>query len=109
MDIGRRRAGDKMSLEELYDTIAAEVVEELKTLEEVLLMKPSQGKDPIGDVKKPIRFKQKTNKSGRERPPLPDPGKKPCGGRSVTDWTKLTNTVIECVRNMPDRRPKGGG
>ena len=117
-----------MIMEKLYDAIASEAAEELKTLKEVLLMKPKPSpfkdpildpkKDPIGGVKepdtgglkqkgtdrsrrkpkgggkkqvghkdphdggkKPIRFKQKIDRSGRKRPPLPDPGKKPCGGK----------------------------
>jgi len=61
-----------MTMEELWAAIAADVSEELKTLTEVILMKPSQGKDPIGDVKKPVGHKDPH-----------DGGKRPIGGGEV--------------------------
>jgi hypothetical protein len=58
-----------MTMEELWAAIASDVAEELKTLREVILMKPSQGKDPMLDPKKD-----------------PDDGcKRPIGGGDVTD------------------------
>lgn len=70
-----------MPSKELYDMIAKHVAEELKTLKEVLLMKPT-----IGDPKRPIGGGEVpsvpiyTCGGPRWEGPVPDPGKKPKGG-----------------------------
>ncbi len=68
-----------MSLEELYDMIATHVAEELKTLKEVILMKPSQGKDPHDGGGSSTRSKKPIKGSG-DNSPYPESGKKPKGG-----------------------------
>ena len=78
-------------------------------------MKPRSDKKPGGPYyPKPIRFKRKTNRSGKPRPPLPDTGRKP-GGPQPDD--KRPPEHVVCLGfggpgrlpNWPKKGLKGGG
>ena len=102
-----------MSMEELWAAIASDVAEELKTLTEVVLMKPSQGKDPILDLKKDPHDGGKRPIGGGEVPSVPievKPGgphyprpyqyRDPIGGVEEPDTGGLKQKID---------KPKGGG